>query len=274
MRYGIELVPFGEFANPRAAIDLALAAERAGWDGFFTWDHAAFVEGMASGEAFVTLAAVAAVTSRLRLGTFVTALPRRGPHLVAHALAALDQLSQGRLIFSAGAGGVEREFTAFGQPGDIATRAVMLDEGLEVLDRLLRGQTVDHVGRHYVIDGVTLSPAPVQQPRPPIWAGGMSRAGMRRAARWDGWAASIAQPDGSMSRTPEQFADDVAYLVAHRDRGEEGFEVTVDGVTAPGDATLPRAYAAAGATWWLEAIHGMRGSREDLLRRIDAGPPR
>jgi alkanesulfonate monooxygenase SsuD/methylene tetrahydromethanopterin reductase-like flavin-dependent oxidoreductase (luciferase family) len=89
----------------------------------------------------VILAAVAQATALLRLGTSVTPLPRRRPQVLASTLSTLDRLSQGRVIFGAGLGGVAEEFTAFGEPGDARQRAQRLDEGLGLLRRLWAGQT-------------------------------------------------------------------------------------------------------------------------------------
>jgi alkanesulfonate monooxygenase SsuD/methylene tetrahydromethanopterin reductase-like flavin-dependent oxidoreductase (luciferase family) len=273
MKYALEIVPFGLYANPMSVVELAQAAEEAGWDGVFTWDHAGFVGGMPVGEALVTLVAVAASTSRISLGTYISALPRRGPHMLAHAIAALDVLSNGRVICGVGAGGQPHEFTAVGQSGDLATLLEMLDEGLPLFDRLLRGEEVTHHGRHYRFEGLQLLPAPVQQPRPRIWLGGGTKAALRRAARWDGWAASNSSPDGATLKTPEQFAGDVDYLRRHRDSADD-FDVVVNGWSEPANIARPREYEAAGATWWLESIHGMRAEHSTLMRRIEAGPPR
>lgn len=272
MKFAIEVVPFGEFGDARVVMRLAQAAEASGWDGLFVWDHLAYALGYEGGDAWVILSAAAAVTERIRLGTTVTPLPRRRPQVLAQTLLSLDRLSNGRLIFAAGLGGTEQELEAFGEQADARRRAAMLDEGLQVLDGLLRGETVNYKGEHYTVNGVTLQPRSVQQPRPPFWIGGDSKPALRRAARWDGWSAGGVGMDGKMVHPPEWFAEQIAYIHAHRDQ-EVAFDVAVSGCTAPGEADLPRAYAAAGATWWFENVYGMRGSVEEMLARIDAGPP-
>jgi alkanesulfonate monooxygenase SsuD/methylene tetrahydromethanopterin reductase-like flavin-dependent oxidoreductase (luciferase family) len=193
--------------------------------------------------------------------------------MLAHTLVSLDRLSNGRVIFAAGLGGTEPEFEAFGESADAKRRAAMLDEGLQVLDGLLCGETVNFHGQHYTVNGVTLVPRPVQQPRPPIWIGGGSRAALRRAARWDGWSAGGVDESGQMVHPPEWFAEKIAYIQQHR-QSDTPFDVAVSGCTAPGDAALPRAYAAAGATWWFENVFGYRGTVDEMLARIHAGPPR
>jgi alkanesulfonate monooxygenase SsuD/methylene tetrahydromethanopterin reductase-like flavin-dependent oxidoreductase (luciferase family) len=197
MRYGIVTPNLGEYADPRVAIRLARAAEAAGWEAFFVWDHLGFVRGVPSGDPWIILSAVAALTTRLKLGLAVTPLARRRPQVVANAMASLDLLSGGRAIFGAGLGGAPEEFTAFGEPGDPKERAAMLDEGLQILDGLWSGETVTHRGRHYAVQGVSLAPRPLQRPHLPIWIGGEGAPALRRAARWDGWLAPATIQDGT-----------------------------------------------------------------------------
>src|SRR4051812_32175896 len=158
MHYGIEVVPLGAFSDPQAVVRVARAAEAAGWEGLVLWDHVLLPEG--AGDPWITLAAVAAATVRLKLGTSVAPVPRYRPHLLARMLVALDRLSRGRVIFGAGLG-VAGDFPPFGEPGDDGTRAAMLDEGLELLGGLLSGAEVHHQGAHYTATGVRLVPAAV-----------------------------------------------------------------------------------------------------------------
>jgi alkanesulfonate monooxygenase SsuD/methylene tetrahydromethanopterin reductase-like flavin-dependent oxidoreductase (luciferase family) len=269
MRYGIVMSNLDDYADPRLAVRLARAAEEAGWEAFFVWDHLGFVWGAPSSDPWVTLSAVAVSTTHLRLGTALTPLARRRPQIVANAVASLDLLSGGRVVFGAGLGGVAEEFTAFGEPGDAKERARMLDEGLAVLDGLWSGESLTHHGQHYDVENVSL--APLQRSRIPIWIGGESPPALRRAARWDGWLAPATSSDG-MAKDPERIAEMVAEIQHHR-TAEAPFEVAMDGYSEPGDAALPRAYEAAGATWWLESIHGMRGPMEEMIARVEAGPP-
>ena len=157
MRYGIEVVPFGDFSDPRAIVRLAQAAEDAGWEAIWIWDHMLIPYG--AGDPWVTLAAVAAATTSLKLCTGVAPLPRYRPHLLARTLAALDILSAGRVIFGTGLG-IAPDFTPFGEPGDDKTRAAMTDEGLDLLARLWSGEPVTHHGRFYTAEEVCLVPDP------------------------------------------------------------------------------------------------------------------
>jgi alkanesulfonate monooxygenase SsuD/methylene tetrahydromethanopterin reductase-like flavin-dependent oxidoreductase (luciferase family) len=274
MRYGIVTANLGEYADPRVAVRLAVAAEAAGWEAFFVWDHLGFVWGAPSGDPWVILSAVAASTTRLKLGLSLTPLARRRPHVVANAMTSLDLLSGGRAIFGAGLGGVPDEFTAFGESDEATRRAAMLDEGLMILDGLWSDETVSHRGQYYAVEGVSLAPLPLQRPRIPIWIGGESPPALRRAARWDGWLAPATSHDGTptMAKSPKRIAEMVAEVGRHRTT-DAPFEVAVDGYSEAGDPTLARAYGAAGATWWLESIHDVRGPLDEMMARVNACPP-
>jgi probable F420-dependent oxidoreductase len=263
VRYGICLANIGTYSDPNVGVRLAEAAEASGWDGVFIWDHLAFVWGPPAADPWITLAAIAAATSRVRVGTAVTPVARRRPQVLANQVATLDVLSRGRVIFGAGLGGSESEFGKFGEPTDPRLRAEMLDEGLDLMRRLWSGEEVTHRGEHYTVDGVTLAPTPMQD-RLPVWIGGNRPASLRRAGRWDGWLADSADPTG-MTLTP----DDIARSIEQIGRGE-GFEVAVLGQSDRGD---PAAYEHAGATWWLENLHDMRGSLEEVVSLVERGPP-
>jgi alkanesulfonate monooxygenase SsuD/methylene tetrahydromethanopterin reductase-like flavin-dependent oxidoreductase (luciferase family) len=273
MKFAIEIAPFGELGEARNVMKLALAAEAAGWDGLFIWDHLGYAFDYSGGDVWVLLSAAAAVTERIRLGSSVTPLPRRRPQVLAQTLVSLDRLSNGRLIFGAGLGASDRELDAFGETMDLRERAARLDEGLEVLDRLLQGETLTFAGQYYSAKDVTLQPRPVQQPRPPVWIGGESRPALRRAARWDGWSAFGLNMDLTMLHPPEWYAEQIAYIHTHRNSSGP-FDVAVSGVTSASDAHLPREYADAGATWWFETLAGLRGSVEEMLAWVNLGPPK
>jgi alkanesulfonate monooxygenase SsuD/methylene tetrahydromethanopterin reductase-like flavin-dependent oxidoreductase (luciferase family) len=267
---GICVANIGSYADPRAVVRLAVAAESAGWQALFVWDHLGFVWGAPSGDPWVILSAVASATSELRIGTAVTPIARRRPHVLAETVATLDVLSGGRVVFGAGLGGVPREFTAFGEPGDDRQRAALLDEGLDLLRRLWAGERVTHHGL-YTVDDVTLAPTP-EQARVPIWIGGNSPAALRRAARWDGWIADTADQE-RMTMGADGLSRRVATIRSHRP-GDEPFDVALLGYSAPDEAGLWAAYERAGATWWLESVHDQRGDPGELLTRVAAGPSR
>lgn len=271
MRYGLDVCVLGEYADPGRVVELAQAAEAAGWEALLVWDHVAFAWGVPSADPWVVLAAAASATTRIRLGTAVTPLPRRRPAVVANTVATLDRLSGGRVILGAGLGGVDREFTAFGESDDPRRRAELLDESLEVIAELWTGRPVTYQGRHHRINGVSLAPVPVQSPRVPIWIGGTSRAARRRAARWDGWIIGGDDEQGNMTLTPSQAAADLVDLGSRV--GDESFDLAIIGVTDGPDSGLAQGFAEVGFTWWLEHIHGRRGPYDQLLARVQAGPP-
>jgi alkanesulfonate monooxygenase SsuD/methylene tetrahydromethanopterin reductase-like flavin-dependent oxidoreductase (luciferase family) len=257
MQYGICLANIGTYSDPNVSVRFAEAAEASGWDAVFVWDHLAFTWGLPAGDPWVTLAAVAQATDRVKLGTAVTPVARRRPQVLANQVATLDVLSNGRVIFGAGLGGSPSEFGKFGEPTDAKVRAAMLDEGLDVLRRLWSGEEVTHRGEHYTVDGLTLKPKPLQD-RLPIWIGGNKPASQRRAARWDGWLPDSTYPPGK-GASPEDVAQGLSL-------GRGQFDVAVIG---EGD---PSAYEKAGATWWLESIHDRRGTPDEMLELVASGP--
>ena len=263
MRYGLLVANIGSYSDPRNVVRIAETAEAAGWEALLLWDHLGFVWGPPAAEPWVTLAAVAASTSSIRIGTGVTPVPRRRPQVLAHQVATLDVLSGGRVVFGAGLGGNVSEFASFGEETDARHRAELLDEGLGLLRALWSGTRVEHRGPHYTVEGVTLAPAPDQQPLP-IWVGGNSVRARARAARFDGWFADTSSPD-DMSMSPETLAEHVAGLGR-----SDPFDVVVHGFSDKAD---PGAYTAAGATWWLEDLHDMRAPFPDLLSLVANGPP-
>lgn len=269
MRYGIEVVPFGPYAEPGPVVELARAAEAAGWEALSIWDHAHFWGGVA--DPWVTLAAVACATQRLRLVTTVSPVPRYRPHLLARSVHALDALSGGRFTLGVGLG-VAEDLEPLGDHRDDRTRAAMTHEALDLVARWCAGETVEHAGEHYRADGVQVAGRATQAPRVPVWVGGLSRPALRRAARWDGWVIGTIDEEQHVTLPPDAVAASVAYL---REQGAgDGFDVAVNGTTAAGEHGLAGEYADAGATWWFESLFSLRGPHEALLERVAAGPPR
>jgi len=284
MRYSINIPNFGDFADARAVATVAGTAERAGWDALFVWDHVVHDKnrrrGKPFGDPWMLLTAAALATERLKLGTLVTPVARRRPEQLARQVATLDSLSGGRVIFGAGLGGpIEDEFGSFGEPTDPVVLAERLDEGLDLLARYWSGQPVDHRGQHYQVRDVTLLPATVQRPRPPVWIAGYwpNRRPIRRAARWDGVVPLFDTARHGVTPSVEQVRELVAYVDGLRAAGP--FEVVVGGVS-PGDAASARKVvgplAEAGATWWderqLQAGRDL-DTLDAVLRRVEQGPP-
>ncbi|MGW5867202.1 LLM class flavin-dependent oxidoreductase [Streptomyces sp. NPDC055239] len=286
MRFSVNIPNFGDFADPRTVAKLAVAAEQAGWDGLFVWDHVLHRRhaGRPFGDPWMLLTAAALATSRIRLGTLVTPVARRRPQQLARQVATLDVLSGGRVTFGAGLGGpVEDEYASFGDTSDPKVLAERLDEGLDLLQRYWSGEPVNHEGRHYQARDVTLLPPTVQRPRPPIWVAGFwpNRPPMRRAARWDGAVPLFADAKHGHLPPIEQVRDLVAYVHEHReDRSDAPFDIVLGGATPGDDAARTRDLigpaAEAGATWWDERqIQTSEGLDRltPVLRRVEQGPP-
>jgi alkanesulfonate monooxygenase SsuD/methylene tetrahydromethanopterin reductase-like flavin-dependent oxidoreductase (luciferase family) len=285
-RFSVNVPNFGDFADPRAVATLATAAEQAGWDALFVWDHVVHDKKLRRGQPFgdpwILLTGAALATSRLRLGPLVTPVPRRRPEQLARQVATLDVLSGGRVIFGAGLGGpIEDEYASFGDTTDPKELAGRLDEGLDLLARYWSGDPVSHQGRHYRVDDVTLLPATVQRPRPPVWIAGYwpNRRPMRRAAAWDGAAPLFLSARHGHPPTTDELSELVRYIEEHRsDRRGEPFDIVVGGATHPGTATdVIRPLIEAGATWWDERLPQDEPGFDQLgpvLRRVEQGPPR
>ncbi|GAA1520204.1 LLM class flavin-dependent oxidoreductase [Kribbella lupini] len=286
MRFSINIPNFGDFADARTVARVAAAAEDAGWDGLFVWDHVvhskAKRKGQPFGDPWMLLTAAALATSRIILGPLVTPIARRRPEQLARQVATLDQLSGGRVVFGAGLGGpIDDEFGSFGDVTDPKVLAGRLDEGLDLLARYWSGDTVNHHGDHYRVDDVTLLPATSQAPRPPVWIAGYwpRKAPMRRAARWDGAVPLFQSANHGEAPPVDEVRDLIAYLDEHRADRTTSYDVVVGGISPAAPAksrALVEPLAEAGATWWDERqlITGTDFYRlEPTLRRIEQGPP-
>ncbi|MGC1212952.1 MAG: LLM class flavin-dependent oxidoreductase [Micromonospora sp.] len=281
MRYGLEICCGGPAVTASLLVELGELAERAGWDGVFFEDYLIYYEGddPPTYDPWLLLVAIAARTGRIRLGTTVTALPRRRPVKLAREVLTLDHLSAGRATVAVGVGDPkDRGLAAFGEPTDLKTRAAMLDEGLDLLVGLLGGERVEHRGAHYRADGVTLRPAPLQAPRVPVWVGGstQAKAVLRRASRADGIVPyKLTDTDGWSDFTPDEVHDLVAALPGTRADGQP-FDVAIGGRRRRPDERAERSYlrelAAAGATWWLEFVPA--GEPDAMRAAIARGPLR
>lgn len=275
MKYGF-VFPNGD---ARQAAELAYQAEQSGWDGFFMWEPVWGVD------AWVSLAAAAMRTERIRLGTMITPVSRMRPWKLASETATLDNLCGGRVILSVGLGAPDTGFAAFGEVTDRKTRAELLDEGLDILTGLWRGQPFSYQGKHYTVQPTDfmLPPPPVQQPRIPIWVVGAwpSDKSMQRALRYDGLLPSVVYKQENGSRQvkqarPEDIRAIRQYIQANRGNAT-GFDIVVEGET-PGDDRRAAAdqvapWEAAGATWWIEAMWNAMDQPKDVRRRVLQGPP-
>ena len=171
----------------------ARAAEDAGYDGVATGEHLFFHGPVTNG--FVTLAAAAGATTRIRLLSSLTVLPLYPAALAAKLATTLDRVSNGRFDLGVGVGGEHPpEFVAAGV--DVTQRGARADEALELMKQLWGGGAVDFDGRFARVPGLALEPGPVQPGGPPIWLGGRRPAAIRRAGRFaDVWMPYMYSPE-------------------------------------------------------------------------------
>jgi probable F420-dependent oxidoreductase len=199
VRWGLAIKNFvGPEETPDIDALLAYAerAEALGFESLWAWDHVLLGTEPAFPilDAVVTLTAVAARTSRIRLGTGVLVLPLRNPTVAAKALATLDVVSRGRLILGVAAGWYAREFDAVGVP--FRQRGRLFERNLEILTRLWTEDRVTCKADELNLREAVMRPRPVQRPRPPILIGGYVDAVLRRVARMaDGWLTYFYTPD-------------------------------------------------------------------------------
>lgn len=182
-------------------------AEALGFDSAWVYDHFAPIFGNEDGpclEGWTALAALAAETSRIRLGVLVTGNTYRSPALVAKMATTVDHISHGRLDLGIGAGWFEREHAAYGFPfGTPKERARRLEEALQVITKLWAEDHPSFQGKFYRLEKAPYAPPNVQKPRPPIVIGGQGKQWIiPLVARYgDGWnAVSGVSPDGIRER--------------------------------------------------------------------------
>ncbi len=277
MRFAVYVPNFDTFGSVDTLVALAQAAEAAGWDGFFVWDHLLPDADSAHGpvaDPWIALTAIASATSRLRFGALVTPFPRRRPWKLARETVTLDHYSGGRLVVGAGIGGDWwREYSAVGEPSDVRRRGAMLDEGLDVLTGLWTGTPLTYKGTYYTVEDAHFLPPPYQTPRIPIWVAGVwpGTRPFRRAARWDG----IFPTGRTGTPSPDAMRQMRAYIDRYR-TATTPFDVVFGGraheLAAAERSAHVAAYAAAGVTWWLESVWADVALTE-VRSIIDAGPP-
>lgn len=192
MKFGIVLPSYGTQSSRLAVVDTALAAESLGFDSVWTTDHLALPHAEAARfspllEAVTTLAFLAGLTQRVRLGVSALVLPQRNPIEVAKQIATLDVLSGGRAMLACGVGWSRGEYQALGS--NFSNRGKRMDEALKVLRNLWRGtRTASFQGKYYQFTDIDFAPAPIQPGGPPLWVAGDSAITVRRAMLLgDGW---------------------------------------------------------------------------------------
>jgi probable F420-dependent oxidoreductase len=273
LRVGITLA----LLNPRAWREVAVEADRLGFESVWIPEHLVFPVEMAGSphegdehppvpphtpifEPFAYLSFLAGQTRRIRLGTNVYLLGLRHPFVAARAVATLDVVSGGRAEVGIGAGWLREEWLAAGL--DPRTRGARLDEALAVCKRLWSERVVEHKGEFYAFAPVMFEPKPLQQPHPPLSIGGESDAALRRAARLaDGWYGLGHTPEGV-----GKIVSRVGAALAAEGRGSAGFAITVGGSIGSRDEL--RRWQDAGVTRVVCTPWRRSAEALDALRRL------
>ena len=243
MRIGVSLPNVGLDHSKEMLVAVAQAAERLGFDSVFAAHHVvlpyeresrypyqrsgteiAMSPGMQWLDPLVTLSMVAGVTDRIRLGTSVLVLPYRNPVNLAAETAALDVLSDGRFVLGVGAGWMREEFEALG--ADPRERGARTDEYIQVLRTLWTEDPASFSGRFVEFAGIVLATTPRSEGGPPVWVGGNTDSGLRRALRHgDGWHGFEVYPEelpgvhDQLARLGEEVGRDPAELELSVARG-------------------------------------------------------
>jgi len=217
LKLSVEFPSVAYREGPQGVIRLAKAIEDIGFDQLDMFDHVImgyptdsrpapmYPPEMPIMEAFMMLAYVAAVTSRIGLGTEVLVLPQRQPVLVAKQISTLDTLSEGRVRLGIGVGWQESEFDALEE--DFGNRGVRMNEAIDLLRACWAEERVDYQGTHYSATAMAMEPKPPQGAALPIWIGGTADRALKRIGeKGDGWlATAIIKPD-----TARRLVDTIA----------------------------------------------------------------
>ena len=274
-----------EFVTAEAIADIARVAEQTGFAAVHVTDHPApdakWLDhgGHHALDPFVALAFAAAATTEIKLLTNVYIAAYRNPFLGAKSIQSLATLSKGRLILGTAAGYLKPEFKALGI--DFDSRGALLDEALDVLDKVLTGADIAYEGTSFAARGVRLRPLPASSP--PVWVGGNSKPAVRRAvSRAQGWAPFNTFGYATASRTAEiSTIEDLALAIdwARRYATEIGRTEPLDICFSAGNLlddsrsvderheTISK-LAAAGVTWLTIAPPG--ADRAELIERSRA----
>jgi alkanesulfonate monooxygenase SsuD/methylene tetrahydromethanopterin reductase-like flavin-dependent oxidoreductase (luciferase family) len=233
VRFGAQL--WSQSGDWPGFLGAALAAEEAGWDAVWTWDHLQAIFGPPEQpihEGWLAMGAVAARTSRVQVGLMVGANTFRNPGLTAKLAATLDHVSDGRAVLGIGGGWVAREHEAFGIDfgASVGERLDRLDEAVEVMRRLLDGERFSHAGRFYRFEDAFISPRPLQDHLPIVVGGSGPKKTLRTVAlRADAWntsgtVAEVAARDvilrehcAAVGRDPATIERTVSFPIVVRD---------------------------------------------------------
>ena len=207
----------GPVAQRRALVARAIDG---GIHHFFGADHVSFHRGGWGVDGLIRAAQVTALHDEARVMVGVYLLALRHPMTVARQLSSISESAPGRLMLGVGVGGEDpHEFEVCGI--DPRTRGRRTDEMLSILEPLLAGETVDHDGAFYRLEGAEISPVP--EPRVPIYVGGRAEAALRRAGQYgDGWLGIWS--------TPERYREAVTKVIAHAEQFGRADRCTAHGI--------------------------------------------
>jgi len=272
------------FVFPKAdifqAIEFAKLAEEAKWDAFFVWEPTYGID------AWMTLAAIAVKTKKIRLGTLLSPPSRMRPWKLASETITLDVLSSGRITLCVGLGAIDTGFEELGEEIDRKTRAELLDEGLDIMNGLWRWNLTNYDGKHYKIKNLknceffNRHPPPnlIQNPRIPIWVVGAWpwNKSMQRALKYDGLIPTLKNKQGKFEKVaPEHIREMRDYIKKNR-QANSPFDIIVEGETPGNDPhsaeSIIKPYADAGATWWIES-NWTTPDLSKIKARVKEGPP-
>lgn len=273
INYGVYISNFGPNWTVSSLVELAKEAEKAGWDGFFLWDHI-YADDMQDAnvlDPFIVLAAIASQTKKIRIGTTVTPLSRRQPWQIARETATLDHLSNGRLILGVGLGGDPvNEFAAFGMESNDKLRGEMLDESLDILQGLWSGEKFAYNGKHYQIKETQFLPSAVQKPTIPIWVGGNwpNKKPFRRAAKFQGVFPLLAGSWDGLQ--PKDYQAILTYIKKYQQQQNKSFDVVFMTNFNAWDNfdEMISDYSSAGVNWFVECIHPWREDLDTLKQLV------
>src|SRR5689334_12101959 len=252
VRFGLQL--WSQQTDWAAFRDAAVAAEDAGWDSIWTWDHLLAIFGpweQPIFEGWSVLAALGPLTQRVRLGLMVGANTFRNPGLTAKLATTLDHVSGGRAVLGIGGAWFEREHDAFGFEtwgSGFGERLDRLDESVMLLRRLLDGERVTHEGRFYTMRDALCEPRPVQPHLPILIGGSGPKKTLRTTARYaDAWNAggdledlrrkdaTLRERCAEIGRNPDEIERTVSIDLAIRDDAREARRVLEQAAAANGD---------------------------------------
>jgi len=283
MKFGISISNLGMYSDFEGLVALAQDAEEAGWNGIFPWDHILHKprEDMRAIDPWIALTAIAVNTKKINLGPMITPLARRRPWKIARESVSLDHLSKGRLILGVGLGSVvNQDFERFGEETDNKTRGEKLDESLEILQGLWKGEPFGFSGKHYRVgEGTVFLPKPYgDNDKIPIWVGGGKLSWcmkpFRRAARFDGTFPEYTDRNGEKVA---KYFEDVARYICHYRGNLKGFDFVTLGKVPQGKKALERYFepilSSGKITWWIEKVYSWKGNLEQIRSMIREGPP-